>query len=339
MATGTEHSRDLPTGADRVVHLDARTTRCYGILSAFLTVWNPARLFPGWISYLIAQWMSCLFVCLIACPVGWLVVSLTSHLNCLLGWPVSWLLGQPVACFLGKPITWWISQGVAASSVSCFPWLVYQLVACSVNLSVACLPNLCCLPSLSLFQPFRFLFCRSVSRYWSISRLSRCLVNRVLGSLVGGLLGGPLALTNCQPTVHKAYMEQYMNRKIEGHVAAAGFCQLTLSLSVCLSVCLLFSLCLCLSLCLFPLSFSLSLCLSLPSRRAIVSQTNIGTVSKATLVMLLGVERMWAFSSASILSWSKLWAMIKTQNTLWAYGRDTEHVVGYGRNTEHVGLW
>ena len=47
MATGTEHSRDLPTGADRVVHLDARTTSGYGILSAFLTVWNPACLFPG----------------------------------------------------------------------------------------------------------------------------------------------------------------------------------------------------------------------------------------------------------------------------------------------------
>ena len=182
MATGIEHSRNLPTGADRVVQLDARTTRNSGILSAFLTVWNQARLCTGWISYLIAQWMSCLFVCLIAWPVGWLLATLTSHLNCLLGRPVAWLLGQPVACFLGKPITWRISQAVAASSVSCFPaWLVYQLVACLVNLPVACLPSLCCLPSLSVCQPFRFLFCRSVSRCWSVNRLSRCLLNRVLG--------------------------------------------------------------------------------------------------------------------------------------------------------------
>ena len=42
--------------------------------------------------------------------------------------------------------------------------------------------------------------------------------------------------------------------------------------------------------------------------RAIINQMNIGTVSKAMLGKLLrdGVEHIWAFSSALILSWTEL---------------------------------
>ena len=42
--------------------------------------------------------------------------------------------------------------------------------------------------------------------------------------------------------------------------------------------------------------------------RAIVNQMNIGTISKATLRKLLrdGVERLWAFPSAQIPSWTEL---------------------------------
>ena len=50
--------------------------------------------------------------------------------------------------------------------------------------------------------------------------------------------------------------------------------------------------------------------------RAMVNQTIIGTISKATLGELLrnGIERIWAFPNASIPSWTEL---NRTSNSLW----------------------
>ena len=56
--------------------------------------------------------------------------------------------------------------------------------------------------------------------------------------------------------------------------------------------------------------------------RAIVSQTNIGTVSKATLGKLLRdwVERIWAFPSAYIPSWANLNSVMKWETRRWISG-------------------
>ena len=75
--------------------------------------------------------------------------------------------------------------------------------------------------------------------------------------------------------------------------------QINRSLSLSLSLCLSLSVSVCLPVCL-PVCLSVCLSLSL----SIVSQINIGTVSKATLGKLLrdGVERIWAFLSVAELS-------------------------------------